>query len=63
MRLIVDRDKCIGSGMCTGIAPSFFKLDETGDLVVLMGVLSAQEVEPVQDAIDCCPVEALALEK
>ncbi|GAA2671796.1 MULTISPECIES: ferredoxin [Actinosynnema] len=52
----VDRDTCIGSGMCAAIAAGHFRLDD-GRAAPL-----ASPVEPADDVVDAaesCPVEAI----
>lgn len=55
-RLYVDPTRCIGSGICTGVAPDHF---------VLVDGLSRPRVEriaaaeAVLDAADSCPMEAV----
>lgn len=63
MKLVVDWDRCIGAGMCTSMAPAAFELDDAGDLVVLIDEerVPREQVDAVQDAVSCCPVEALQL--
>lgn len=62
VRVVVDRNKCINSGMCTAIAPETFELDDAGNLVVLLPALdNAVLVEGVRDAAACCPAEAISL--
>ncbi|MEU8005254.1 ferredoxin [Catellatospora sp. NPDC049111] len=55
-KVTVDRDRCIGSGLCAGTAPEYFELADKKsrplhDLV--------DPDEAVSDAADCCPVEAI----
>ncbi len=60
MKIVVDRELCIGSGMCTTIAPSVFELSPEGELVLIHGdELEPSEIAAVEDAVACCPVEAL----
>jgi ferredoxin len=48
--------------MCLSIAPSVFDLDDDGNMLLLHGDgLAADEVDPVRDAVACCPAEALEL--
>jgi ferredoxin len=57
-RLEVDRDRCIGSGMCAGMAPDHFTLVDG------VSVPSAGPVPPddaVIDAAESCPVEAITV--
>lgn len=60
MRVEVDISVCIGSGMCTTIAPTVFELD-AGKVVTLLKaeIEDGDEAELVADAIACCPVEAI----
>ena len=34
MKIVVDWDLCLGSGMCAGIAPDLFELDSEGNMSV-----------------------------
>jgi ferredoxin len=55
-RTSVDRDTCIGSGMCVGIAPAHFTLDDGHSRPL------AEFIDPadaVLDAAESCPVEAI----
>jgi ferredoxin len=62
VRVKVDWDKCVGSGMCLSMAPSVFDLDDDGNLLLLHGdALAEDEVSAVRDAVACCPTEALEL--
>jgi ferredoxin len=55
-RLDVDRNACISSGMCTGIAPERFVLEGDGSHAISEIV---DEDEAVIDAAESCPVEAI----
>lgn len=56
--LSVDRDKCIGSGMCSAIAPDHFDLTD-GRAQPLHPELDSDEV--VLEAGESCPVEAIRI--
>lgn len=54
----VDRDACIGSGMCAGSAPDYFRLDGGRSQPV------AERVRPDDDvryAAESCPMEAITV--
>ncbi|MER7755153.1 ferredoxin [Kitasatospora sp. NPDC097643] len=59
----VDRDRCIGSGMCALSAPEALALDLDGLAEPLAGYAAggAELTEGLTEAVDFCPVEALAL--
>jgi ferredoxin len=54
----VDRDACLGSGMCAGTAPRHFRLDDGRSRPI------EETIEPddaVLDAADTCPAEAITV--
>lgn len=61
MKVVVDMEMCIGSGMCTTIAPTVFDLDDAGELILLKDEVAddTDEARLVRDAVACCPVEAI----
>ena len=62
MRIVIDYERCIASGMCTSLASSLLRLDEAGKLALVHGdAVEPDEEDAALDAVECCPVEALAL--
>lgn len=57
-RVTVDRDRCIGSGMCVGMAPGHFVL-AAGKSRPTVDTTAPAEV--VTDAAESCPAEAIAV--
>lgn len=64
MRILLDRPRCEGHGLCEEAAPKLMHLDDAGDLVI-----DRDEIEPgsadeaaAQAAVRVCPVAALRLE-
>jgi ferredoxin len=57
-RVTVDRDRCIGSGMCTGVAPEHFVLVDGKSTPT---VDTTAPAETVTDAADFCPAEAITV--
>ncbi|WP_067895718.1 ferredoxin [Nocardia vaccinii] len=55
-RISVDRETCIGSGMCTGTAAAHFTLVNGYSSPVAE---SADPDESILDAAESCPVEAI----
>jgi ferredoxin len=60
-RIDVDRDRCVGSGMCEALAPTVFEVDDDGVLAVLRPEPAEDDVPDVRDAVLACPTRALAL--
>ncbi|GAA2376261.1 hypothetical protein Cme02nite_09970 [Catellatospora methionotrophica] len=57
-QVAVDRDRCIGSGLCAGTAPAHFALVDKKS-TPLHPLVDPDEA--VTDAADCCPVEAILI--
>ena len=62
MNVVVDRDRCVGSGTCEALAPDAFEVDDDGVLVLLRESLADEEVADVRDAVTACPTRALSLD-
>lgn len=61
MRVTVDLEKCIGSGMCTTYVPQVFQLAADGSYaIVLKDRVPAGLEHAVEDAVECCPTEAIS---
>jgi len=60
-RVQVDRERCVGSGVCESLAPEVFEIDDDGVLQVHHEEPSADELDDVQHAVQQCPARALAL--
>ncbi len=59
MEAHVDQDLCIGCGLCAGIAANVFEIGNDGKARAAAPV-SEDEKKEVQEAIDSCPVAAIA---
>ena len=57
--VIVDRDRCIGSGMCLVYAPATFTHDDQATAVLLDR--PTDDIETVRVAVEGCPTGALRL--
>ena len=55
----VDRDCCIGSGMCVIYAPGTFDQDATAKAVVRDPVTDG--LDAIRTAVEACPTRALSL--
>ena len=61
MKVYVDEDICIGCGLCAGICPEVFEINDNGKATAANSVTSDNE-DAVKEAMDSCPVSAI-LEK
>ena len=58
----VDRDVCIGAGLCLLAAPEVFDQGDDG-LVLLLGTEPPDPTDPaVREAVRCCPSGALTMQ-
>jgi ferredoxin len=61
MRIVVDRDKCTGLGMCEAEAPDLFEVQDDGSLVVLEDKPGEDQRAELEAAVEACPTEALSI--
>jgi ferredoxin len=61
MRIVVDRDKCTGLGMCEAEAPDLFEVQDDGSLVVLEEKPAEDKRAELEAAVESCPTEALSI--
>jgi ferredoxin len=57
-RPIVDKTKCTGCGTCAALCPEVFAIGEDG--FSRIKPLDNYDNQPIQDAIDSCPNQALS---
>ena len=62
MRIVVDRDRCEGLGMCESMAHDFFELDDDDEMHVLEENPGEEHRALLGAATQSCPVLALSLE-
>ncbi|MER5439907.1 ferredoxin [Streptomyces sp. NPDC002790] len=62
MRIVLDRPRCEGHGLCEEAAPHLMHLDDEGELVLDREEVGAGEAAPAQAAARVCPVAALRVE-
>ena len=59
LRVVIDRDQCVGFGDCVKEAPEGFELDD--DTVAVFVNPEAVERERLLRACDVCPVDAITV--
>ncbi len=58
--IVVDRERCIGSGNCSFYAPSTFELDDGLKSVVVDP--GGDDPTDVRAAVEGCPVNAISIQ-
>ena len=61
MRIVLDRPRCEGHGLCEEAAPSLMHLDDDGELVLDMPEVGDADLVVANAAVRVCPVAALRL--
>ena len=58
MAVKIDEDACIGCGVCEGLYPELFKMEDDGKAHVTS--LTAYDITLAREAVDQCPTEAIS---
>jgi ferredoxin len=61
MKVTVDHELCEANGVCAGIAPEVFDLDDADELHILLPEVPARLADVVRHAVGSCPKMALRL--
>lgn len=62
LRVVIDRTRCCGYGLCAAICPEVYKLDAEGLVYVESELVPAHLEESAREGAVACPAEALAVE-
>lgn len=62
MKAVVDKDTCIGCGLCAATCPEVFNMDDDGLAVAIDDEVADGLEEQAEDARDGCPVAAINIE-
>ena len=62
MKVRVDKDSCIGCGVCVALAQEYFKLDEEGKSVTIKEDVAPGDEENVRNVAASCPTQAIKTE-
>lgn len=64
-RIVIDKDQCVGCGLCAYTAPVIFMVEDNGISSVRVAPITEEEFnsEYLKDAINDCPVEAIKIEE
>jgi ferredoxin len=61
MKAVVDRELCIGCGLCEEICPEVFRMAEDGIAYVLDDNPPHEAYADIEDAVESCPVTAISI--
>ena len=60
MKPVVDKDMCVGCGLCAGVAPEVFIMEDDGKAGVAPNACDCNE-DAAKEAAESCPVNAISL--
>ena len=64
LKVVIDPDRCIGSGHCVNLAPEIFSQDEEeGTVVLLLEQPPERLSEAATEAAEECPAMAIRIEE
>ncbi|MEU0654904.1 ferredoxin [Streptomyces albogriseolus] len=61
MRIVLDRPRCEGHGLCEEAAPQLMHLDDEGELVLHREEIDEADAAVANAAARVCPVAALRI--
>jgi ferredoxin len=61
MKVEADWDACESNGVCAGLVPQVFELDNDDNLNILVDEIPASLVDGVRHAVQSCPKAALRI--
>lgn len=62
MKGFVDKDSCIGCGLCAGLCSDIFEMDDEGKAVASENEIEEKLMDDAKEAETGCPVGAITLE-
>jgi ferredoxin len=62
LRVVADRSRCCGYGLCAQVCPQVYKLDADGLVYLDSAVVPPELEEEAREGAAACPAEALLVE-
>ncbi|GAB6168626.1 ferredoxin [Clostridium carnis] len=61
MKANVDKDTCIGCGLCPSICSTVFEMDDDGKATTIVDPVPTDHEDDVREAESSCPVNAISV--
>jgi ferredoxin len=62
LRVVADRSRCCGYGLCAQVCPQVYKLDADGLVYLDSDIVPVGLEEEAREGAAACPAEALAVQ-
>lgn len=62
MKVVVNKDNCIGCGACEAICPEVFQLNDDGLSTVIKEEVTTDLEDSAREAVEGCPTSAISEE-
>jgi ferredoxin len=62
MKAFVERNGCIGCGLCADTCPAVFRMDEDGLAEAYTNPVPSDSEDAASEAADSCPVSVITVE-
>lgn len=63
MHVRVNTERCMGNGVCIGIAPNAFRIDDEGYAEVILAHPDGELAAEVTQAARLCPTNAIEIDQ
>lgn len=63
MKIHVDKETCIGCGVCVAIAPKYFRIGDDGKSEPIKEEVDPGDEETVRTAAQSCPTGSIKIEE
>ncbi|QJY48042.1 ferredoxin [Pseudonocardia broussonetiae] len=61
MKVVVNRGRCTGIGICESVSPDYFEVGDDGALRQFREFVDAEHRDEVEEAVRSCPAAALTI--
>ncbi|MHB8131200.1 MAG: ferredoxin [Mobilitalea sp.] len=62
MKALIERNGCIGCGLCADTCPTVFRMDDEGLAEVYIDSVPSDSEDSAMEAADSCPVSVITVE-